>query len=77
MWKEETEGKRINITRTEQALAVNPTLIGSSCPYCLTMMSDGTKALEVEDRVATKDIAEIVALALDRPTDESVEATVH
>lgn len=60
MWMEETQGKRVNIERTEQALSLNPTTIGSNCPYCLTMMSDGTKAKEVETQVKTLDIAEIV-----------------
>ncbi|WP_134703985.1 (Fe-S)-binding protein [Ammoniphilus sp. YIM 78166] len=60
MWLEETQGKRINIERTEQALLLNPTMIGSNCPYCLTMLSDGTKAKEVEAQVQTLDIAEIV-----------------
>lgn len=64
MWMEESEGKRVNIARTEQALAVQPTLIGTACPYCLTMMSDGTKALEVDDRVRTMDVAEIVAASV-------------
>ncbi|MBU8878009.1 (Fe-S)-binding protein [Bacillus sp. FJAT-29790] len=64
MWMEETQGKRVNIERTEQALRLNPTAIGSNCPYCLTMMSDGTKAKEVEDRVKTMDIAEIVEKSL-------------
>jgi Fe-S oxidoreductase len=64
MWIEETQGKRINIERTEQALLLNPTTIGSNCPYCLTMMSDGTKAKEVEDQVKTLDIAEIVEKSL-------------
>jgi Fe-S oxidoreductase len=64
MWLEETEGKRVNLARTEQALAVNPTIISSGCPYCLTMMGDGTKMLEVEDSVATKDIAEIVGSSI-------------
>ena len=39
-------------------------MIGSNCPYCLTMLSDGTKAKEVEDRVATMDIVEIVERSL-------------
>ena len=60
MWMEETQGKRINVERTEQALQLNPTMLGSNCPYCLTMLSDGTKAKEVEDTVATMDIVEIV-----------------
>ncbi|WP_027416323.1 (Fe-S)-binding protein [Aneurinibacillus terranovensis] len=60
MWLEEMQGKRINIERTEQALRLNLTTIGSNCPYCLTMLSDGTKAKEVEEQVKTLDIAEIV-----------------
>ncbi|MEH7234676.1 (Fe-S)-binding protein [Bacillus sp. JJ1562] len=60
MWMEEDTGTRINVARTEQAIAVNPTTIGSGCPYCLTMLSDGTKAKEVEDQIGTYDIAEIL-----------------
>lgn len=60
MWMEEREGTRVNIARTEMALQVNPTVIGSNCPYCLTMLSDGTKAKEVEEQVQTLDIAEIL-----------------
>lgn len=36
MWMEETTGSRINVARTEQALAVQPSIIGTGCPYCLT-----------------------------------------
>ncbi|NOU89344.1 4Fe-4S dicluster domain-containing protein [Paenibacillus sp. LMG 31460] len=64
MWMEETQGKRVNMERTEQALTLSPTTIGSNCPYCLTMMSDGTKAKEVENQVKTLDIAEIVERSL-------------
>ncbi len=60
MWTEEDTGSRINVTRTEQALSVKPSVIGSACPYCLTMMSDGTKAKEVEEDVSTLDIVEIL-----------------
>ncbi len=65
MWMEEREGVRINTARTEQALAVRPSLIGSACPYCLTMLSDGTKAKEVEDQVKTMDVAEVLEMAVD------------
>jgi Fe-S oxidoreductase len=60
MWMEEDTGTRINVARTEQAIAVSPTTIGSGCPYCLTMLSDGTKAKEVEEQIGTFDIAEIL-----------------
>lgn len=60
MWLEEREGKRINVERTEHALEVSPGVIGTACSYCMTMMSDGTKAKEVEEKVQPLDIAEIL-----------------
>jgi Fe-S oxidoreductase len=55
---------RINVARTEQALAVNPSVISSGCPYCLTMLTDGTKAKEVENKVKTYDVAELLEKAV-------------
>jgi Fe-S oxidoreductase len=71
MWLEETEGKRVNLARTEQALEVSPTIISSACPYCLTMLSDGTKAKEVEEQVQTYDIAELLVQSIDFTETES------
>ncbi|MDQ0244905.1 Fe-S oxidoreductase [Bacillus fengqiuensis] len=67
MWMEETTGNRINVARTEQALTVNPTVISSGCPYCLTMLSDGTKAKEVDETVHTYDVAELLEKAVFGP----------
>lgn len=64
MWMEEDTGHRINVARTEQALAVNPSVISSGCPYCLTMLSDGTKAKEVEETISTYDVAELLEKAV-------------
>ncbi|MCJ1908158.1 (Fe-S)-binding protein [Planococcus ruber] len=64
MWMEEDAGHRVNVARTEQALEVNPTVISSGCPYCLTMLSDGTKAKEVEETVSTYDVAELLEMAV-------------
>ncbi|MEI2666887.1 4Fe-4S dicluster domain-containing protein [Rossellomorea sp. LJF3] len=64
MWMEEDAGHRVNVSRTEQALAVSPSVISSGCPYCLTMLSDGTKAKEVEETVSTLDVAEILEKAV-------------
>lgn len=72
MWMEETAGSRINVARTEQALATSPTMIGTGCPYCLTMISDGTKAKEVEERVQTLDITEILERSVIGPKKEAM-----
>lgn len=60
MWMEEKEGKRINLERTDQALAVSPDIIGTGCPFCMTMLTDGVKDRDQAERVRVKDIAEIV-----------------
>ena len=65
MWMEEKEGKRVNIERTEEALALKPDVIGTACPFCMTMMTDGVKAKEAVEPVQVKDIAEILYEATD------------
>ncbi len=67
MFMEENVGKRVNMERTEEALALKPDVIGTACPFCMTMMSDGVKAKEVSDRVQVKDIAELVLEAVSEP----------
>ena len=76
MWMEETEGVRVNVARTEQAMAVNPNTIASACPYCLTMMRDGTKAKEVEETIRTKDVAELLAESVFGTGNESEEKRI-
>lgn len=60
MWMEEKIGTRINTARTEQALATNADTIASSCPFCLTMLTDGVKMKEMGSKVTVSDIAELV-----------------
>ena len=60
MWMEEKIGKRINIARTEQALATNAGVVASSCPFCMTMMTDGVKTKDMQDKVRVMDIAELM-----------------
>jgi Fe-S oxidoreductase len=60
MWMEEKEGKRVNIERTEEALLTGASIIGTGCPFCLTMLSDGVKEKERAEEIQVKDVAEIV-----------------
>ncbi|WP_225446532.1 (Fe-S)-binding protein [Paenibacillus rhizovicinus] len=61
MWMEERGGIRVNEARTAQALETSPTVIGSACPYCLTMMEDGIKLHDAESGVRARDVAELLA----------------
>lgn len=64
MFMEETEGKRVNIERTEEALASGAGTIASACPFCMTMMTDGVKEKGKQEEVVVKDIAELVYEAM-------------
>ncbi len=61
MFKEAEHGdKEINIERAEEALNTQAEIIAVNCPFCMTMMKDGTKHFEKEDEVEVLDIAELV-----------------
>lgn len=60
MFMEETEGKRVNIERTEELLEKSPDTIAVNCPFCMTMMTDGVKAKDKTEEVEVKDIAELM-----------------
>ncbi|MGB5434401.1 MAG: (Fe-S)-binding protein [Maribacter sp.] len=66
MFKEAEKGdKDINVERTEQALETKPEIIAAACPFCNTMMTDGVKSKEKEDKIVVMDIAELIAQAED------------
>jgi Fe-S oxidoreductase len=66
MFKEPENGlKDINIERAEEALQSDPDVIAVGCPFCNTMMTDGVKNFNKEDKVQVKDIAELIAEAID------------
>lgn len=61
MFLEEKIGKRVNIERTEEALRLNPATIATACPFCMTMMTDGIKAKDADEKVQVRDVAELLA----------------
>jgi Fe-S oxidoreductase len=65
MWMEERIGKRINIERIEEALALEPDTISTSCPYCLVMLGDAVAAKkangEAKDTLEVVDVAQLLA----------------
>lgn len=63
MFKEET-GQRINVMRAEQALDTGASVVGTACPYCMTMLIDGSKAKGAEEKLATYDVIELLAMSV-------------
>ena len=60
MWMEEHIGTRINQMRTDQAIQTKATLVGTACPYCLTMLVDGIKEKGQEGNMAAFDLSELI-----------------
>jgi Fe-S oxidoreductase len=66
MWMEEHLGTRINHARIEDVVQTNPQVVGTACPFCYTMLVDGIKEKELQDRYRASDIAELVLAAMDK-----------
>jgi Fe-S oxidoreductase/nitrate reductase gamma subunit len=56
-WFEEQGGTKINLERTEEAIATEADIIATGCPFCYVMMDDGVKEIGAEESVIVQDIA--------------------
>ena len=65
MWMEETIGKKVNVERTQEALATGAERIAVACPFCYVMMDDGVKGEGKDEEVKVQDIAEMLLEALE------------
>src|SRR4051812_21438215 len=64
MWMEEKIGKRINVERTDEALATDADLISTACPFCIVMLSDAVTAKQqdgsAKEGVQVLDVSQIL-----------------
>ena len=64
MFKESEKGtKEVSTERAEEALALEPDVIAVGCPFCNTMMTDGVKHFNKEDKTKVLDVAELIGKA--------------
>jgi Fe-S oxidoreductase len=80
MWMEENLGSRININRTEEAVATGADQIAVGCPFCRVMLSDGLTMKqsqgEAREEVEVLDVAQMLLAAVKR-TEAPVEPTAE
>ena len=63
MWMEERIGTRVNLERTDEALATGADVVGTACPYCMVMLDDAIKQRQAEgtaEGVRVLDVAQVL-----------------
>ncbi|MCX6405904.1 MAG: heterodisulfide reductase-related iron-sulfur binding cluster [Propionibacteriales bacterium] len=77
MWMEENLGSRINVNRTQEAVATGADQIAVGCPFCRVMLSDGLTAQqaagEAREEVEVLDVAQMLLAAVKRPEEPTAE----
>ncbi len=61
MWLREKTGKSINHLRAAEVANSGVEVLGTACPYCLTMLEDGIRGLERGKPAKVMDVVEVVA----------------
>ena len=64
MWLHEHLGRRLNTIRAEEVYETGADVVGTACPYCLTMLEDGIKTLELKKSPKVLDVIEMIAASL-------------
>jgi Fe-S oxidoreductase len=71
-WMEEKIGKRINRERTDEAIGLDPDMIGTACPFCMVMLSDAVAEKKgdgsAKEHVEVLDVAQILRRSLGTPS---------
>ena len=67
MWLEEPQGTRINLERTDEAIATGADVVSTACPYCMIMLDDAVKARGREEDVKVLDVAQLLERSMEAP----------
>jgi Fe-S oxidoreductase len=65
MWMEERMGKKMNVERTDEALASASDTLAVGCPFCHIMLADGIAERHADSQMAVRDVAELLLDSID------------
>ncbi|HEU4488334.1 MAG TPA: (Fe-S)-binding protein, partial [Actinomycetota bacterium] len=65
MWMEERMGKRMNIERTDEAIASASDTVAVGCPFCNIMLSDGITERHADSDMEIRDVAQLLLEAIE------------
>lgn len=67
---EERMGKKMNIERTDEALASASETLAVGCPYCNIMLSDGVTERQADDQMSVADVAQLLLESVDQQPEK-------
>ncbi|MFB8140732.1 (Fe-S)-binding protein [Streptomyces parvus] len=77
MWMEERIGKRINTERVDEALALNPDIVSTACPFCLVMLTDSVNGKkndgQAKESIQVVDVSQLLLESVKTPIDPTGE----
>ncbi|MEU2146413.1 MULTISPECIES: (Fe-S)-binding protein [Streptomyces] len=73
MWMEERIGKRVNNERVDEALALNPDIVSTACPFCLVMLTDSVNGKkndgQAKESIQVVDVSQLLLESVKTPVD--------
>jgi Fe-S oxidoreductase len=72
-WMDLVYGERLNVTRVKEAFDTEADIIAVSCIYCLQMLNDAVKILNLDEKMVVEDISELVVRAMGGIADTQQE----
>lgn len=74
-WSDRAPGERFGVVRVREALETGAGIITTACPYCIRLLNEAVAELGVFDRIAVRDLAELLLQSVTM-ADEAVPAVV-
>jgi Fe-S oxidoreductase len=74
MWMEERMGKKMNMERTDEALASASDTLAVGCPFCNIMLSDGVTERHADEKMAVKDVAQLLLSSIESHPESTGQA---
>ena len=63
-WCDTPRSRRLDVLRVEQALGTGAEVIATACPYCTRMLNDAVRELGVQNKIAVRDLAELLVQSM-------------
>ncbi|MCP4664884.1 MAG: (Fe-S)-binding protein, partial [Deltaproteobacteria bacterium] len=59
-WSDYPPEQRLGVLRIKEAFDAGAEVIATACPYCIRMLNDAVSELGVQDKIAVRDLAELL-----------------